>query len=301
MLPSNNVMSDYVAAQAAACTAIRFTVPVAATGMLRRPCLLLLPGTFGSCILRFGVRVLHLCTWFSFVSDRSIWCTAFARLRSCCRMVHLQALREQDLAAIADAGDPIRYSPGELVALAHPDAAATAFFLVTAGEVMLMPASLQIPPSTTQLDVAKVRPVACATLHHVASVKKDKTGRKCTPQRTLVAAIAHAVRVAASLQTAAKGRWKCLGVRGLCLPWSRRRACCRSHDHVLCCGHVLAMDSSTPDILYPPQQRTARHTSQCSAAAYGITTGCLNVIFNGSVSAAGGSKPPTSSSSAKSS
>lgn len=78
-------------------------------------------------------------------------------------MVHLQALREQDLAAIADAGDPIRYSPGELVALAHPGAAATAFFLVTAGEVMLLPASLQIPPSTTQLDVAKVRPVACVT------------------------------------------------------------------------------------------------------------------------------------------
>lgn len=68
----------------------------------------------------------------------------------------LQALREQDLIAIADAGDPIRYSPGELVALAHTGAAATAFYLVTAGEVMLLPASLQIPPGTAQLDVAKV-------------------------------------------------------------------------------------------------------------------------------------------------
>lgn len=67
-----------------------------------------------------------------------------------------QALREQDLIAIADAGDPIRYNPGELVALAHPSTAATAFFLVTAGEVMLLPASLQIPPGTTQLDVSKV-------------------------------------------------------------------------------------------------------------------------------------------------
>jgi hypothetical protein len=69
----------------------------------------------------------------------------------------VQALREQDLIAIADAGDPIRYSPGELVALANPVAAATAFYLVTAGEVMLLPASLQIPPGTTQLDVSKVR------------------------------------------------------------------------------------------------------------------------------------------------
>jgi hypothetical protein len=59
--------------------------------------------------------------------------------------------------AIADAGDPIRYNPGELVALAHPSTAATAFFLVTAGEVMLLPASLQIPPGTTHLDVSKVR------------------------------------------------------------------------------------------------------------------------------------------------
>ena len=74
----------------------------------------------------------------------------------------VQALREHDLTAIADSGDPIRYSPGELVALAHPGAAATAFFLVTAGEVMLLPASLQIPPGTTQIDVAKVRsPQAC--------------------------------------------------------------------------------------------------------------------------------------------
>lgn len=67
-----------------------------------------------------------------------------------------QALREQDLVAISDAGDPIRYSPGELVALAQTGAAATAFYLVTAGEVMLLPASLQIPPGTPQLDVAKV-------------------------------------------------------------------------------------------------------------------------------------------------
>ena len=72
-------------------------------------------------------------------------------------LLRAQALREQDLTAIADAGDPIRYSPGELVALAHPGAAATAFFLVTAGEVMLLPASLQIPPGTTQLDVSKVQ------------------------------------------------------------------------------------------------------------------------------------------------
>lgn len=69
---------------------------------------------------------------------------------------HPQNLREQDLTAIADSGDPIRYSPGELVALAQPGAAATAFYLVTAGEVMLLPASLQIPPGTPQLDVAKV-------------------------------------------------------------------------------------------------------------------------------------------------
>lgn len=69
----------------------------------------------------------------------------------------VQALREQDLIAIADAGDPIRYNPGELVALANPGAAATAFYLVTAGEVMLLPASLQIPPRTTQLDVSKVQ------------------------------------------------------------------------------------------------------------------------------------------------
>lgn len=68
-----------------------------------------------------------------------------------------QSLREQDLVAISDAGDPIRYSPGELVALAQTGAAATAFYLVTAGEIMLLPASLQIPPGTTQLDVAKVR------------------------------------------------------------------------------------------------------------------------------------------------
>jgi hypothetical protein len=67
-----------------------------------------------------------------------------------------QGLREQDLVAISDAGDPIRYNPGELVALAQTGAAATAFYLVTAGEVMLLPASLQIPPGTTQLDVAKV-------------------------------------------------------------------------------------------------------------------------------------------------
>jgi hypothetical protein len=43
------------------------------------------------------------------------------------------------------------------VALANPGAAATAFYLVTAGDVMLLPASLQIPPGTTQLDVSKVR------------------------------------------------------------------------------------------------------------------------------------------------
>jgi hypothetical protein len=43
------------------------------------------------------------------------------------------------------------------VALAQTGAAATAFYLVTAGEIMLLPASLQIPPGTTQLDVAKVR------------------------------------------------------------------------------------------------------------------------------------------------
>lgn len=58
--------------------------------------------------------------------------------------------------AIADSGDPIRYSPGELVALAQPGSAAMAFYLVTTGEVMLLPASLQIPAGTAQLDVSKV-------------------------------------------------------------------------------------------------------------------------------------------------
>lgn len=87
--------------------------------------------------------------------DKSMRLNVATMARVC---AFVQALREQDLTAIADAGDPIRYSPGELVALAHPGAAATAFFLVTAGEVMLLPASLQIPPGTTQLDVAKVGP-----------------------------------------------------------------------------------------------------------------------------------------------
>lgn len=95
-----------------------------------------------------------------------------------------QALREQDLIAIADAGDPIRYNPGQLVALAHPSTAATAFFLVTAGEVMLLPASLQIPPGTTQLDVSKVGgggrgPCSC---HPGGVVCGRAAGRSCSEQ-----------------------------------------------------------------------------------------------------------------------
>lgn len=59
--------------------------------------------------------------------------------------------------AVASAGHPIRCSPGDLVANTSPNTPATAFYLVTVGEVLLLPASLQISASTTQLDVFKVR------------------------------------------------------------------------------------------------------------------------------------------------
>lgn len=80
----------------------------------------------------------------------------------------MQALREQDLTAITDSGEPIRHGPGEVVALAQPNTAATSFYLVTAGEVMLLPASLQIPAGTAQLDVAKVCRTGAVSAHNVA-------------------------------------------------------------------------------------------------------------------------------------
>jgi hypothetical protein len=75
---------------------------------------------------------------------------------SCAGARVLQGLRSQELAAIAHAGQPVRYQPGELAAVATPGVAPATFFLVATGEVLLLPATLQIPPGTPQLDVAKV-------------------------------------------------------------------------------------------------------------------------------------------------
>jgi hypothetical protein len=73
-------------------------------------------------------------------------------------------LREEDLAAIVDAGDPIRYSPGEVVAIAQPTTPATAFYLVRTGEVLLLPLSVQLPASITEVDVNQAEQLAAGRL-----------------------------------------------------------------------------------------------------------------------------------------
>uniref|UniRef100_A0A383VZL0 cGMP-dependent protein kinase n=1 Tax=Tetradesmus obliquus TaxID=3088 RepID=A0A383VZL0_TETOB len=84
-----------------------------------------------------------------------------AALRQC---RSLQALREEDLAAIVDAGDPIRYSPGEVIAIAQPTAPATAFYLVRTGEVLLLPTSVQLPSNITEVDVHQAEQLAAGRL-----------------------------------------------------------------------------------------------------------------------------------------
>ncbi|WIA31049.1 hypothetical protein OEZ86_001080 [Tetradesmus obliquus] len=84
-----------------------------------------------------------------------------AALRQC---RSLQALREEDLAAIVDAGDPIRYSPGEVIAIAQPAAPATAFYLVRTGEVLLLPTSVQLPANITEVDVHQAEQLAAGRL-----------------------------------------------------------------------------------------------------------------------------------------
>lgn len=76
----------------------------------------------------------------------------------------LQALREEDVAAIADAGDPIRYSPGEVIAVANPTQTAAAFYLVRSGEVLLLPASVVLPNNVSEVDVAQAEQLAVGRL-----------------------------------------------------------------------------------------------------------------------------------------
>lgn len=76
----------------------------------------------------------------------------------------MQALRDEDVSAIADAGDPIGYSPGEVIAVANPAMAATAFYLVRSGEVMLLPASVQLPMNITEVDVSQAEQLAVGRL-----------------------------------------------------------------------------------------------------------------------------------------
>jgi hypothetical protein len=56
----------------------------------------------------------------------------------------LQALRDEDLMAVIDASDPIRYHPGEIVAAATPTPCYS-FYLVRSGEVMLMSVKAPLP------------------------------------------------------------------------------------------------------------------------------------------------------------
>eukprot|EP00879_Flechtneria_rotunda_P001387 GHRR01001538.1.p1 GENE.GHRR01001538.1~~GHRR01001538.1.p1 ORF type:complete len:1213 (+),score=453.23 GHRR01001538.1:393-3641(+) len=76
----------------------------------------------------------------------------------------LQALREEDLAAIIDAGNPIRYGAGEIIAAANPAVPATAMYLVRNGEVLLLPATIQLPSSMTEVDVGQAEQVAVGRL-----------------------------------------------------------------------------------------------------------------------------------------
>jgi hypothetical protein len=75
-----------------------------------------------------------------------------------------QALREEDLAAIVDAGDPIRYSPGEVIAVAQPATPATAFYLVRTGEILLLPTTVQLPAGLTEVDVHQAEQLAAGRL-----------------------------------------------------------------------------------------------------------------------------------------
>ena len=56
----------------------------------------------------------------------------------------LQMLRDEDLMAVVDASDPIRYQPGEIVAAATPTPCYS-FYLVRSGEVMLMSVKAPLP------------------------------------------------------------------------------------------------------------------------------------------------------------
>jgi hypothetical protein len=66
-------------------------------------------------------------------------------------------LRDEDLAAIVDACDPVRYSPGETVATAS-GSPCYGFFLVRAGEVWLLPPGTQLPAAADHTHSASEGP-----------------------------------------------------------------------------------------------------------------------------------------------
>lgn len=83
-------------------------------------------------------------------------CTIRLSFCVCCL---LQNLHEDDLLAIVDAAEPVRYSAGEVVAMANMGPCHR-FFLVRSGEVLVLPGSTTLGPMVREVDPSKAADVA---------------------------------------------------------------------------------------------------------------------------------------------